>query len=142
MLQESCTDQSGSLVIYSTVDVESIQLAMNGEDPSSIPLLPIGFSIIPAASAASDSDNLLLQESASGCLLTVGLQVLASPMPNAKLNISSATAITNHLGNMVHQISTALCSGTLSGADCHDSSNVATIAPPSTDPPTSSSPNN
>ncbi|XP_047342640.1 homeobox-leucine zipper protein HDG5 [Impatiens glandulifera] len=111
MLQESCTDDSGSLVVYSTVNVDAIQLVMSAtvDEPStsssssapsllasSIPLLPLGFVIIP-------NNN--------GCLLTVGLQVLASTIPNAKLSLSSVTAINTHITNVVHQINAALGGG-------------------------------
>lgn len=119
MLQESCTDQSGSLVVYTTIDVDSIQLAMNGEDPSCIPLLPLGFVIVPVEpinQTTSGGEGNSTEDSNArnpGCLLTVGLQVLASTMPSAKLNLSSVTAINNHLCNTVHQINSAL-------TDCND----------------------
>lgn len=123
-LQESCTDKSGSLIVYTTVDVDSIQLAMNGEDPSIIPLLPIGFVILPAGPTSSNEANINNGDHAnmsstqhegagpdSGCLLTVGLQVLASSIASAKLNLASVTAINNHLCNVVNHISTALSIG-------------------------------
>ena len=47
MLQESCIDNSGGLIVYSTVGVDSIQHVMNGEDPSNVPVLPLGFSVVP-----------------------------------------------------------------------------------------------
>jgi hypothetical protein len=120
MLQECCTDQSGSLVVYTTVDVESIQLAMSGEDPSCIPLLPLGFVIVPVESSSAVSEGNSMPSNSedgnghnnSGCLLTVGLQVLASTIPSAKLNLSSVTAINNHLCNTVNQITAALSSTT------------------------------
>ncbi|KAJ6342138.1 hypothetical protein OIU78_010136 [Salix suchowensis] len=121
MLQESCTDQSGSLVVFTTVDVESIQLAMSGEDPSCIPLLPLGFVIVPVESSSSTvSDANSTQSNSdhgnghnnSGCLLTVGLQVLANTIPFEKLNFSSVTAINNHLCNTVNQITAALSNST------------------------------
>lgn len=120
MLQESCTDQSGSLVVYATMDVNDIQLAMSGEDPSSIPLLPLGFAIVPVEStnegttttSPSDQDS-----SNSGCLMTVGLQILASPNPSAKLNLSTVTAINNHLCNSVQQIISALGNTTTKTTD-------------------------
>lgn len=114
MLQESCTDESGSLVAYTTLDVDAVQLAMNGEDPSSIPILPLGFVIVPT----NQNNNNDTQD--PGCLLTIGLQVLASTVPNAKLNLSSVTAINNHICNTIHQINTALSGASTSG--CHDSS--------------------
>ncbi|XP_057998934.1 homeobox-leucine zipper protein HDG5-like [Hevea brasiliensis] len=134
MLQESCTDQSGSFVVYTTINVESIQLAMGGEDPSCIPLLPLGFVIIPMEStcktnttvnegnsiqSSQDGNN---NNSNAGCLLTVGLQVLAnnSTIPSAKLNLSSVNAINNHLRNTVHQITSAL--NTSAAASCPEPS--------------------
>ncbi|KAF8369836.1 hypothetical protein HHK36_032141 [Tetracentron sinense] len=121
MLQESCTDQSGSLIVYTTVDVDAVQLAMSGEDPSYIPLLPVGFAILPAGPTDNDSSisstgNAIqsTEDPNSGCLLTVGLQVLASTIPSAKLNLSSVTAVNNHICNAVLQINAALSSSTSS----------------------------
>ncbi|XVE65330.1 hypothetical protein DITRI_Ditri07aG0172500 [Diplodiscus trichospermus] len=124
MLQESCTDRSGSLVVYSTVDVDSIQLAMSGEDPSCIPLLPLGFFVTPVElirGASDEGKSAPPSEEAnghiSGSLLTVGLQVLASTVPSAKINLSSISAINNHLCTTVHQINAALSSSTPSFPD-------------------------
>lgn len=112
MLQESCTDLSGSLVVYATLEVDYIQLVMSGEDPSCIPLLPTGFSIIPLERTTStpdatnsDTNN---HHTTAGCLLTVGIQVHASAIPNAKLNLSSVNAINSHICSVVHQINVAL----------------------------------
>ncbi|KAG7536143.1 START domain [Arabidopsis suecica] len=107
MLQESCIDNSGSLIVYSTVDVDSIQLAMNGEDSSSIPILPLGFSIVPVNPPEGISVN---SNSPPSCLLTVGIQVLASNVPTAKPNLSTVTTINNHLCATVNQITSALSS--------------------------------
>ena len=122
MLQESCTDQSGSLVVYTTIDVDSIQLAMSGEDPSCIALLPQGFTIVPMLSSPNVDTPINANSSEppslnSGCLLTMGLQVLASTIPSAKLNLSSVTAINNHLCNTLHQIEAALSNGNENGTN-------------------------
>ncbi|RZR97579.1 hypothetical protein BHM03_00026804 [Ensete ventricosum] len=117
LLQESGTHPSGgSIVVYATIDVDAVQVAMSGEDPSYIPLLPTGFVISPAAPASaiiSNSSSCSGDGSAStiGCLLTIGMQVLASAVPSAKLNLSSVTAINNHLRNTVQQISAVLGGG-------------------------------
>lgn len=97
MLQETSTDSSGSLVVFSTVDVDSVQVAMNGDDTSYIPLLPVGFLITPVATTQT-----------SGCLLTVGLQVLASSVTTTKINLSSVAAINDHLCHTINQITAAL----------------------------------
>ncbi|XP_062206127.1 homeobox-leucine zipper protein ROC3-like [Phragmites australis] len=119
LLQESSTHpDGGSLVVFATVDVDAIQVTMSGDDPSYIPLLPLGFAIFPAtnplpAATSANSGNGEsspgnADEPASGCLLTVGMQVLASAVPSAKLNLSSVTAINSHVCNTIHQITTAL----------------------------------
>ncbi|XP_073312971.1 homeobox-leucine zipper protein HDG5 [Primulina huaijiensis] len=131
VLQESCSDDSGSMVVYTTIDVDAVQLVMNGEqDSSCIPLLPLGFIITPADHIIEDPiTNKANTKQASeteqlpnpGCLLTVGLQVLASTIPSAKLNLSSVTAINHHLCNTVQQINDALSNG-------HGSSNDSNFA--------------
>ncbi|KAK1286470.1 Homeobox-leucine zipper protein ROC3 [Acorus calamus] len=125
MLQESSTHPTGgSLIVYATVDVDAVQVAMSGDDPSFIPLLPMGFVVLPASASTSaspatpDNNNnegsgadKSTKPSMDGCLLTAALQVVASAIPSAKLNLSSVTAINNHLCSAVQQISTALGSG-------------------------------
>ncbi|CAM9003522.1 unnamed protein product [Rhodiola kirilowii] len=137
MLQESCIDQSGCLIVHANIDVDSIQLAMSGEDPSCIPLLPIGFVItpvVPHKTSPSSAEPTNIDPNISspaqepkynnsgGCLLTVGLQVLASSLPSAKLSLSSITAANDHLCKMVHQISLAL--GNVSNAPAIASSSA------------------
>jgi hypothetical protein len=147
MLQESCTDESGSLVAYTTMDVDSIQLAMSGEDPSCIPLLPIGFVVVPAGSTTGDTANIsgdgnpipssedsINAPTSSGCLLTVVLQVLASTIPSAKVDLSSVTAINNHLCNTVHQITAALSS--TAATSCPENASVlGSCSEPTSAPP-------
>lgn len=126
ILQESCTDASGSLVVYAPVDVSAINIAMSGEDPSYIALLPSGFVILPDG---SDSKGYLLQASTSevsssgfdlstrsrsgnnntgGSLITVAFQILVSNLPSAKLNLESVTTVNNLICNTVQQIKSAL----------------------------------
>lgn len=118
MLQESCTDQSGSLIVYTTVTVESVNKAMNGLDQSSIPLLPLGFVIVPMEKATTmDTQDSSRINYESGCLVTVGLQALASTIPSAKLNLSTVNAINNHLRTTVQQITAALNSSAFNNSN-------------------------
>ncbi|VVB01373.1 unnamed protein product [Arabis nemorensis] len=102
MLQETCTDNSGCLVVYSTVDPNVVQLAMNGEDPSKIPLLPLGASIVPVNPSEGTFVN------SPSCLLTVGIQVLTSNVSDARLDLSTVSAIHNRICSTVKQITSAL----------------------------------
>ncbi|XAR54778.1 hypothetical protein NMG60_11030074 [Bertholletia excelsa] len=141
MLQESCIDDCASIVAFATINVDYIQLAMSREDTSDIPLLPLGFVVIPvghsaavrddAANSSPPPDNGSSTE--PGCLLTVGLQIMASAVPTAKINHSSVTAVSNHLSNTVHQISTALSNGGSDGDGVVVSSSAEPIVaePPS-----------
>ncbi|KAJ0431791.1 putative transcription factor & lipid binding HD-SAD family [Helianthus annuus] len=146
VLQESCTDDSGSLVVYSTVEVDAIKLTMNGGDPSCIPLLPLGFVIIPLGqnpnSNITSTSTTTTAESGGGCLLTVGLQVLANSMPTAKLNLMSANTVNNHIQATMQQIITTLggvatnnSTGGGSTASVDDGNNVGSFdEPPTTRP--------
>ncbi|KAH0863258.1 hypothetical protein HID58_080469, partial [Brassica napus] len=80
MLQEICTDNSGTLVVYSTADANAVHLAMNGQDSSTISLLPLGFSVVHVNQPhvfEGISVNL------ASCLLTVAVQVLVSDFTTA-----------------------------------------------------------
>ncbi|XP_008240378.1 PREDICTED: homeobox-leucine zipper protein HDG11 [Prunus mume] len=111
MLQESCIDSSGSLVVYSPVDLPSINIAMSGEDPSYIPLLPSGFTISPDGrpeqgdGASTSSCNV---HGSGGSLVTVAFQILVSSLPSAKLNLESVNTVNTLIGTTVQQIKAAL----------------------------------
>lgn len=124
ILQESCTDASGSVIVYAPVDVPAINIAMSGEDPSYIAILPSGFAILPdgqnrpsssslleganSSSNSSSSSGLDSPLTGGGSLLTVAFQVLVSHLPTAKLGLDSVTTINNLICNTVQQIKSAL----------------------------------
>uniref|UniRef100_A0A1D1Y0W3 Homeobox-leucine zipper protein ROC8 n=1 Tax=Anthurium amnicola TaxID=1678845 RepID=A0A1D1Y0W3_9ARAE len=108
ILQESCTDSSGSLVVYAPIDLPAINIVMSGEDPSYIPLLPSGFTILPdeepgVGGGASTSSN-----PSGGSLITVAFQILVSSLPSARLNLESVTTVNNLISTTVQQIKAAL----------------------------------
>lgn len=123
ILQESSTDSSGSLVVYSPVDLSALNIAMTGDDTSYIPLLSSGFTISPdgnhnsstteqGGGGASTSSG--RSSSSSGSLITVGFQIMISNLPSAKLNMESVETVNNLMGTTVHQIKTALSGPTAS----------------------------
>ncbi|XP_057480268.1 homeobox-leucine zipper protein HDG11-like [Actinidia eriantha] len=112
ILQESCIDSSGSLVVYCPVDLPAINIAMSGEDPSYIPLLPSGFTILPDAcqphphdGGPSTSSN---PHGGGGSLITVVFQILVSSYPSVKMSPESVGTVNNLIGTTVHQIKAAL----------------------------------
>ncbi|XP_009355964.2 homeobox-leucine zipper protein HDG11 [Pyrus x bretschneideri] len=110
ILQQSCIDSSGSLVVYSPVDLPAINIAMSGEDPSYIPLLPSGFSISPdgRADQGDCASSSSCNATGSGSLITVAFQILVSSLPATKLNLESVNTVNTLIGNTVQQIKTAL----------------------------------
>ncbi len=121
ILQESCTDASGSLVVYSPIDIPAANVVMSGEDPSSIPLLPSGFTILPdgrpgsAAGASTSSAGPLAAArggggggAGGGSVVTVAFQILVSSLPSSKLNAESVATVNGLITTTVEQIKAAL----------------------------------
>ncbi|XP_051135510.1 homeobox-leucine zipper protein ROC1-like [Andrographis paniculata] len=102
MVQESRSNPTASYVVYAPIDMASVKAVTSGTgDPSYVPLLPSGFAILPdgpthTAAAAMPSSSSLADS--GGTLLTVALQVLVDPSPDAKLSLGSV-AIANNLLN-------------------------------------------
>lgn len=120
ILQESCIDSYGSFVVYCPVDLPSINTAVSGEDPSYIPLLPNGFTILPdgqpdqegdGASTSSNTNRNIARS--GGSLVTIAFQILVSSLPSAKVNMESVTTVNNLIGSTVQQIKSSLSCPTL-----------------------------
>ncbi|GAU44802.1 hypothetical protein TSUD_291950 [Trifolium subterraneum] len=116
-LQDSWTDSSGSMVVYSPINMQSLSLVMSGGDSSCVALLPSGFSILPdghssnnsivgtssdgSSSSGNDNDN-------GGCLLTVGLQMVLSNLQSSKLTTESVDTVNDLIANTVQKVKDAL----------------------------------
>ncbi|XP_002526595.2 homeobox-leucine zipper protein ROC8 isoform X2 [Ricinus communis] len=117
MLQESCTDPSGSLVVYAPVDIPSMNIAISGEDSSIIPILPSGFVISgdgrpDAGNVASTSAN---AGRTGGSLLTVAFQILvstptstSSSFSTKEMNMESVATVNTLISSTVQKIKAAL----------------------------------
>ncbi|GJN26374.1 hypothetical protein PR202_gb14300 [Eleusine coracana subsp. coracana] len=107
ILQESCTDASGSYVIYAPVDVVAMNVVLNGGDPDYVALLPSGFAILPDGPAGSS-----LQPdggvSSNGSLLTVAFQILVDSVPTAKLSLGSVATVNSLIACTVERIKAAV----------------------------------
>ncbi|XP_002979015.2 homeobox-leucine zipper protein HDG2 [Selaginella moellendorffii] len=112
ILQESCTDDSGSLVVYAPVDIPAMNLVMQGGDPAYVALLPSGFAILPDGQDHCGSlqhDSLEVDRPrVPGSLLTVAFQILVSNVPSAKLSLESVTTVNNLISCTVQKIKAAL----------------------------------
>ncbi|CAO2210210.1 unnamed protein product [Urochloa humidicola] len=98
ILQECCTDATGSYVIYAPVDVVAMNVVLNGGDPDYVALLPSGFAILPDGPGAGGG----------GSLLTVAFQILVDSVPTAKLSLGSVATVNSLIACTVERIKAAL----------------------------------
>ncbi|XP_006647677.1 homeobox-leucine zipper protein ROC5 [Oryza brachyantha] len=103
ILQETCTDASGSIVVYAPVDIPAMQLVMNGGDSTYVALLPSGFAILPDGPRIGASGY-----ETGGSLLTVAFQILVNNQPTAKLTVESVETVNNLISCTIKKIKTAL----------------------------------
>ncbi|KAE8662121.1 Homeobox-leucine zipper protein HDG1 [Hibiscus syriacus] len=119
ILQETWYDASGALVIYAPVDISSMSIVMNGGDSAYVALLPSGFAILPHTSPSyhgrqSNSNGQMVKPddngsiSTSGCILTVGFQILVNSVPTAKLTMESVETVNNLISCTIKKIRAAL----------------------------------
>ena len=105
ILQECCTDEACSLVVYAPVDIAAMSTVLNGGDPDSVALLPSGFAILPdgppRAGAAANGGG-------GGSLLTVAFQILVDHVPTARLSLGSVATVNKLISNTVVRIRSAL----------------------------------
>ncbi|KAJ6836467.1 homeobox-leucine zipper protein ROC5-like [Iris pallida] len=106
ILQETCTDASGSMVVYAPVDIPAMHLVMNGGDSSYVALLPSGFAIMPDGTGPNGQ-----KMGGSGSLLTVAFQILVNSLPSAKLTVESVETVNNLISCTVQKIKAALVCG-------------------------------
>ncbi|XP_039040660.1 homeobox-leucine zipper protein HDG2-like isoform X2 [Hibiscus syriacus] len=104
ILQESCTDSTGSFVIYAPVDIVAMNVVLNGGDPDYVALLPSGFAILPDGTDGGIADA----GGSGGSLLTVAFQILVDSVPTAKLPLGSVATVNNLIACTVERIKASL----------------------------------
>ncbi|XWS46018.1 hypothetical protein CRYUN_Cryun14cG0029100 [Craigia yunnanensis] len=116
ILQETCIDAAGSLVVYAPVDIPAMHVVMNGGDSAYVALLPSGFSIVPdgPGSRGPTSNGHINgnggggSHRVGGSLLTVAFQILVNSLPTAKLTVESVETVNNLISCTVQKIKAAL----------------------------------
>ncbi|XP_043689446.1 homeobox-leucine zipper protein ROC2-like [Telopea speciosissima] len=107
ILQESCTDSTGSYVIYAPVDIVAMNVVLNGGDPDYVALLPSGFAILP--DGPTIHGGIVNDEVGSGgSLLTVAFQILVDSAPSAKLSLGSVATVNSLIACTVDRIKAAV----------------------------------
>ncbi|CBI38766.3 unnamed protein product, partial [Vitis vinifera] len=113
ILQETCIDAAGSLVVYAPVDIPAMHVVMNGGDSAYVALLPSGFAIVPDGPGSRGPNSGVHTNSGgpnrvSGSLLTVAFQILVNSLPTAKLTVESVETVNNLISCTVQKIKAAL----------------------------------
>ncbi|KAI3882154.1 hypothetical protein MKX03_024397 [Papaver bracteatum] len=138
IFQETCTDASGSLLMYAAVDLVPMNdLLMGGGDSAYIQLLPCGFSIVPdgdhsrpsslsnrAADRANTSNSndgndgscgSTMQQLTSdaslgrgGSLLTASFQILVSSSPTGEPTVETVESVSSLISTTLEKIKEAL----------------------------------
>lgn len=110
ILQESCTDSTGSYVIYAPVDIVAMNVVLNGGDPDYVALLPSGFAILPdGPTGSAGGGGGILDVGSGGSLLTVAFQILlVDSVPTAKLSLGYVATVTNLIKCTVERIRAAV----------------------------------
>ncbi|CAN6861059.1 unnamed protein product [Brassica oleracea] len=108
ILQETCIDASGALVVYAPVDIPAMHVVMNGGDSSYVALLPSGFAVLPDGGFDGVSGDGEQRPVGGGSLLTVAFQILVNNLPTAKLTVESVETVNSLISCTVQKIRTAL----------------------------------
>ncbi|XP_042053879.1 homeobox-leucine zipper protein ANTHOCYANINLESS 2-like isoform X2 [Salvia splendens] len=98
ILQETCIDRAGSVVVYAPVDIPAMHVVMNGGDSAYVALLPSGFAIVPDGAGSDTGDRV------SGSLLTVAFQILVNSLPT----VESVETVNNLITCTLQKIKAAL----------------------------------
>ncbi|MBA0694654.1 hypothetical protein Goari_004931, partial [Gossypium aridum] len=106
ILQESCTDATGSYVIYAPVDIVAMNVVLSGGDPDYVALLPSGFAILPDGPGVNGGG--ILEIGSGGSLLTVAFQILVDSVPTAKLSLGSVATVNSLIKCTVERIKAAV----------------------------------
>ena len=116
ILQECCTDEACSLVVYAPVDIAAMSTVLNGGNPESVALLPSGFAILPDGPPPNHDNNNVVglttsstgPPSSGGSLLTVAFQILVDHVPTARLSLGSVATVNKLISSTVVRIRSAL----------------------------------
>ncbi|XP_047326322.1 homeobox-leucine zipper protein GLABRA 2-like [Impatiens glandulifera] len=113
ILQDSCTNNYESMVVYAAVDVSGMQSAMAGCDSSHTTILASGFAILSDGMESRPMVIRTRQEEEAmgaegGSVLTMAIQVLINSNPTAKFNMESMESVNSIISSCFKKIKIAL----------------------------------
>lgn len=118
IVQETSTDESGSLMVYASMDNKVMDNVLNGGDSSYIALLPSGFSIVPNTISVDKRHkhgyNLVSElveserEVVVGSIVTISLQILADSKPTSHVHVHSIESMKSLIIYTLEKIKAAM----------------------------------
>ncbi|KAK3220776.1 hypothetical protein Dsin_014746 [Dipteronia sinensis] len=113
LLQETRNDASGSLVVYTPLDLHSVNMVMDGADSSMVASLPSGFAIHPDGhtghgTTRNDNEGSNFNETAGGCILTIAFQILINNQPNNNISVESVETVSKLITCTIRKINAAI----------------------------------
>ncbi|XP_047331457.1 homeobox-leucine zipper protein HDG1-like [Impatiens glandulifera] len=104
IVQQTQSDESGSMLVYGMVNLPVMQVVMSGQDSSSVEILPNGFSIMPNIRRRECQED--------SCTMTVVFQILTKNSPgNMNISIELIEYINNLMSQRIRRIKSSLCCG-------------------------------
>ncbi|KAK2653800.1 hypothetical protein Ddye_013656 [Dipteronia dyeriana] len=113
LLQETRNDTSGSLVMYTPLDLHSVNMVMRGTDSSMVVVLLSGFAIhsddhTGHGTTSNYNEESNFNETARGCILTVGFQILINNQPNNQISVESVDTVNKLITSTIQKINAAI----------------------------------
>ncbi|KAL3834478.1 hypothetical protein ACJIZ3_009214 [Penstemon smallii] len=103
ILQDTYTDDMGSVIIHATIATAKMNAVLNGEDSANVGVLPSGFVIMPDCFPHSGTECRV-----RGSLLTIGFQILANSQTIAMLGTESVDTMKSLITRTVRGIKSGL----------------------------------
>ncbi|OMP07905.1 hypothetical protein COLO4_06945 [Corchorus olitorius] len=111
MLQEMSGNESlGYMLVYAPISTPGINIALNGEDSSNLPILPSGFIVSNDGHCPERGVGAVESTKSSGSLLTIVFQILVSSNPSSskELNIQSVATVNTLISSTVQRVKALL----------------------------------
>ncbi|WMV32771.1 hypothetical protein MTR67_026156 [Solanum verrucosum] len=111
IFQDTCTDATCSLLIYSIVDSSKMKTLMKGGDSSCVKLLPNGISIVPDLSqdySTNNNNGGNNNEFCSGSLVTIRFQMLVVNLTTTNLPTKTIIDTNDIISHTIHKIKITL----------------------------------
>ncbi|XP_015169582.1 homeobox-leucine zipper protein ANTHOCYANINLESS 2-like [Solanum tuberosum] len=115
ILQDTCMDATGSLLVYATIDSQEINTVMKGGDSSCVTLFSNGITIVPdyfQDFSTTNNYNVISGEMnngfGGGSLVTISFQMVGNIFPATTLSMELVKEANALISHTIHKIKSAL----------------------------------